>query len=187
MKEKDEWAIVLDFLPHGHPGQTKPEPVAQVVGERFFSLLDIVPRDGVTLALGDRVYIGDGPRDKVKYIKRALKESELTTTARAELEEVVKDVVREAEERFVEFFNRAEPLTIRMHTLELLPGMGKKHTWELLEARKERPFSSYDDIKQRCPTIPDPRKMLEKRIMKEVRGEDPHHTIFVKLHGLHDE
>lgn len=182
-KEKDEWAIVLEYLPHGHAGQMRPEPVAQVVGERFFSLLEIIPREGVSLSIGDRVYIGDGPRDKVKYIRRALKFSELTTTGAAELEEVVKDLVREAEERFVEFFNKAEPLTTRMHSLELLPGIGKKHMWEVLEARKVKPFASYEDIKQRCPTIPEPRKMLERRIMKELRGEDPRHSLFVHVHA----
>lgn len=186
-REKDEWAIVLDYMQHGYPGQGRPEPVAQVMGERFFSLLEIVPRDGVALALGDRVYIGDGPRDKIKYIKRALKFTDLTTSAAAELEEVVKDIVREAEERFVEFFNRAEPLTTRMHSLELLSGIGKKHMWEVLEARKERAFASYEDMKARCPTLPEPRKMLEKRILKEIRGEDTRHSLFVHVHGMEVE
>ncbi|QQG40316.1 MAG: DUF655 domain-containing protein [Candidatus Aenigmatarchaeota archaeon] len=184
MNEKDEWAIVLDFLPHGHSGYGRPEPVAEVVGERFFSLLEIVPREGVVLTLGDRVYIGDGPRDKVKYVKRALKHSDLSTSASSELEEVIKDIVREAEERFIEFFNNAGPLSIRMHSLELLPGMGKKHTWEVLEARKEKPFASYEDMKARCPALPEPKKMLEKRIIKEVRGEDPHHALFVRAHEM---
>ncbi|MCD6367892.1 MAG: DUF655 domain-containing protein [Candidatus Aenigmarchaeota archaeon] len=176
---RDKWVIVLDFLPNGLPGHGRPEPIAQVVGERYFSLLEIVPRDGVTLSVGDRVYIGEGTRDKVKYIKRSISLDDLTTFARSELEEVIKDLIREAEERFIEFFNTAAPISTRMHSLELLPGIGKKHMWEILDARKEKPFESYEDLKKRVPSIPDPQTMLFKRIMLELRGEDPRHRLFV--------
>ena len=187
-RDKDEWAIVLEYLPHGHSSHGRPEPIAQVVGEKFFSLLEVVPREGAVFSLGDRVYIGDGPRDNVKYIKRALRFQELTSSASQELEEVVRDIAREAEARFVGFFNKAEPLTTRMHSLELLPGIGKKHMWEILNARKEKQFVSYEDIKARCTTVPEPRKMMEARIMKELRGEDPRHALFVHVHtGEHRE
>jgi putative nucleotide binding protein len=35
-------------------------------------------------------------------------------------------MVKEQEERFVEFFNKAEPITTKLHQLELLPGIGKR-------------------------------------------------------------
>ncbi|MCD6477901.1 MAG: DUF655 domain-containing protein [Candidatus Aenigmarchaeota archaeon] len=176
---KDEWVIILDFLPNGHPGRGKPEPIAQAVGEKYFSLLEIVPKDGVTLSLGDRVYIGDGVRDKVKYIKRSISLNELTTVSRSELEEVVKDIVREDEGRFIKFFNESGPISTRMHSLELLPGIGKKHMWEIIKLRKEEPFKSYEDLKKRVPSIPDPQKMIARRIMMELKGEDPRHRLFV--------
>ena len=48
----------------------------------------------------------------------------------------------------IEFFNKAAPLTTRMHQLELLPGLGKKHMWEIIEERKDKPFeSSFPDFK----------------------------------------
>ncbi|UCG95142.1 MAG: DUF655 domain-containing protein [archaeon] len=183
---KDDWVIVLDFLPSGHPGQGKPEPIAQAIGEKYFSLLEIVPRDDVELSLGDRVYVGEGTRDKIKYIKRSISLSELTAFSRSELEEVIKDLVREEEERFVDFFNKAGPISTRMHSLELLPGVGKKHMWELIDARKEKSFENYEELKKRVPFLPDPEKMLVKRIMTELRGDDPRHRIFA-LHRKRED
>lgn len=182
---KDKWVIVLDFLPNGLPGYGKPEPIVQALGEKYFSLLEIVPRDGITFSVGDRLYIGEGTRDKVKYIKRSISIDDLTTIARSELEGVIKDLIREAEERFIKFFNNAAPISTRMHSLELLPGIGKKHMWELLEARREKPFESYEDLKKRVPSIPDPQAILFKRIMFELKGEDPRHRLFV-LHKKKD-
>lgn len=176
---KDKWAIVLDFLPEGHPGLGKPEPIAQAVGEKYFSLLEVVSRKDIELEVGDRIYIGEGTREKVKYIKKSISLEELTTLARSELEGVIKDLINEADERFVNFFNNATPISTRMHSLELLPGIGKKHMWEIIEARKEKPFESYEDLKERVPSIPDPKKLLFKRIMTELKGEDPRHRIFV--------
>ena len=176
---KDDWVIVLDFLPEGHPGRGRPEPIVQAIGEKYFSLLEIIPREGVTLTVGDRVYIGEGTREKVKYIKRSISLEELTTLARAEVEGVIKDLINESDERFIEFFNKAEPISTRMHSFELLPGIGKKHMWELIEARKEKPFESYEDLKKRVPSIPDPKKLLFKRIMTELKGEDTRHRLFV--------
>ncbi|MCK4497075.1 MAG: DUF655 domain-containing protein, partial [Candidatus Aenigmarchaeota archaeon] len=54
---KDEWAIVLDFLSHGHHGMERSQPVAQVLGESYFSLLEVIIRDDLHLKTGDRVYI----------------------------------------------------------------------------------------------------------------------------------
>ncbi len=183
---KDDWVIVLDFLPSGVASRGKPEPIAQVIGEKYFSLLEVVPREGMKFSLGDRIYVGEGTREKIKYIKRSISISELSAFSRSELEEVIKDLVREEEERFIEFFNKAGPISTRMHSLELLPGVGKKHMWELLEARKEKDFDSYEDLKNRVSLLPDPEKMLFKRIMKEIKGEDPRHRLFV-LHKKRDE
>ncbi|RLJ01611.1 MAG: DUF655 domain-containing protein [Candidatus Aenigmatarchaeota archaeon] len=176
---KDDWAYVLDFLPRGHPGQRKEEPIAQVIGDRFFSLLEVVPKEGVELYPEDRVYIGRDNRDKVKFIRRSITVNELTAAARSELENIVEKIVEEKEKRFVEFFNKAGPITTRMHSLEVLPGVGRKHMWEILEARKEKPFESYEDLKERVPLIPNPKKMIIKRIMEELTEPNVKYPIFV--------
>ncbi|MFB6095119.1 MAG: DUF655 domain-containing protein, partial [Halodesulfurarchaeum sp.] len=78
-------------------------------------------------------------------------------------------------DRFVEFFNEAEPITPRQHALELLPSIGEKHMWEILDAREEGDFESLDDLKDRVDLLPDPRKIIVKRLKKELSGEEKHY------------
>jgi putative nucleotide binding protein len=52
---KDDWAVVLDFLSHGHHGMDRSLPVAQIIGEKYFSLLEVIIREDVNLKVGDRV------------------------------------------------------------------------------------------------------------------------------------
>src|SRR3989338_2437025 len=92
---------------------------------------------------------------------------------KSHLEHSLKLLVMEHEARFVDFFNKAMPVNTRFHQIELLPGIGKKHMWEILEARKE-PFKSFADIKQRVKLIPDPEKSIAKRILEELSGTEKH-------------
>jgi len=176
---KDEWGIVLDFLLKGHVGHRKEEPLTQVLGDKFFSLLEIVVRPEVNLMIEDRIYIGNQKREQVKYIKRSLSVDELTAAARNQLELSVEGIVNDDEARFVEFFNKGGPITTRLHMLEMIPGVGKKHLWNILDARKEKPFESYDDIKERVPLMIGPAKMISGRIMQELENDDERYYIFV--------
>ncbi len=176
--KKDDWAIVLDFLEHGHYGMSRPEPVAQVIGEIYFSLLEVILREDERTGVGERIYIGDQKRDKVKYIRERITPDKLTASAKEELQEIVDKIIREKQQYFIDFFNKAGQLTTRMHTLELLPGIGKKHLWAILEARKEKPFENFSDLKKRVSLLPDPEKMIVKRIMLELADEDKY-RIFV--------
>jgi len=180
---REEKAIILDFLPNGYPFDTRPmhqkTPIAQALGEEHFTLLELVPKKGVFLQPYDEVYIGEGKREKIHHIIGKLPIERLTATAKSELEFVVKDMVKKNEKKFVDFFNKAQPLTTRMHQLELIPGLGKKHMWEILEARKEKPFESFPDLKKRVKLMPDPEKAVIKRIISEILGKEKH-LIFVE-------
>ncbi|MDY6761731.1 MAG: DUF655 domain-containing protein [Candidatus Nanohaloarchaea archaeon] len=176
---KDEHAIVLDFLEHGRPGGPS-EPVAQVIGTENFNLLEVVPREDVRMSAGDEVYIGDGDRDRVRYIKGKITLHELTETAKSELDYVLEDLVEENEDTFVEFFNEAEPITPRQHALELLPSIGEKHMWEILDERDDNgDFESLDDIQERVELLPDPRNILVKRLRSELSGDEKHYLFIV--------
>ncbi len=178
MPAKDEYAIVLDFLPHGKPTQRKAEPLAQVIGEKYFNLLEVVIKEGVVLKPKDKIYIGEGKREEVKYIKGKIKYDELTGFAKRSLEEVLPKLIEVNEKRLVNFFNNALPITTRLHSLELLPGIGKKHLWRVIRERKKKPFESFEDLKKRVEMLPDPRKMIFKRILDELQEKD-RHRIFV--------
>jgi putative nucleotide binding protein len=176
--KKDEWAIVLDYLPHGYYGMRISQPVAQVVGEEYFSLLEVIVREGIHLKVGSRVYIGDGKREEVKFIKRRIDFKDLTAAAKEEVADVVEKIVNASPKKFLEFFNRAGPITTRLHQLELLPGIGKKHLWAIIAAKKEKEFESFGDLKKRVSMLPDPEKMIIKRILEELEDKDKY-RIFV--------
>ena len=183
-RTKEENAIVLDFLPNGYPFDERPmymkTPVAQALGREHFILLELVPKKGMHLNLYEEVYIGGGKRDKVHHIAGKIPLSKLTRTAKSELEFAIKDIVNKNEKRFVDFFNSARPLSTRMHQIELLPGVGKKHMWEILNAREEKPFESFEDLKKRVKLIPDPEKLIIKRILEELGGAEKH-KLFVDV------
>src|SRR6185436_1651194 len=101
--EKEEHAIVLEYLPNGYPLERRMMPIAQAIGEVNLTLLELIPRRGVSLEIGERVYIGDGKRDKVYYISGRLPREKLTEAAKNSLSEFVKKVVKEREAKFLEF------------------------------------------------------------------------------------
>ena len=179
--KKDEWAIVLDFLQHGHYVMERSQPVAQVVGEEYFSLLEIIVREDAQLKLEKRVYIGDGKRDVVKYIRGRIEPKDLTAAAKDELPSIIDGIIKAKPQRFVDFFNKSGSLTTRMHSMELLPGIGKKHLWAIIEARKDKPFDSFEDLKKRVPLLPDPEKLIVRRVLAELEGSDRYRIFTLKL------
>lgn len=172
---KEEKAIILDFLAEGYPDRRHPEPVAQSIGTSNFTLLELVPREDATLSIEEEVYIGEGKRDKIRYIKGALKIQDLTNAAHSNLEREVMRIVEANEKKFVDFFNTTGMLTPRMHKLQLLPGIGKKHVVDILEARRQKPFESFKDIIERVKLFPDPMKSIVKRILNELEGQEKYH------------
>jgi len=166
--EKEEIAIVLDYLPYGYPLEGKRMPIVQAVGKNNLILLQLVPRKGGAFELKEEVYIGEGKRDKILYILGRLPREKLTETAKGQLEEFIKDVVKKEEERFIDFFNSAQGINTRLHQLELLPGFGKKHTKAIIEIREQGLLKSFEDLKKKVPNIPDPMRAIEKRIFEEL-------------------
>ena len=182
--QKEETVIVLDFLPNGYPFDERPShlktAIVQAIGKEHFVLLELVPKKGIHLQPYEEVYVGEGKRDQIHHIIGRLTLDKLTQTAKKEVEFIVKDMIKKSDKRFVEFFNNAQPLSTRMHQLELLPGLGKKHMWEILSARKEKPFESFADIKKRVKLMPDPERAVIKRILAELKGTEKH-KIFVDI------
>ena len=165
---KEEHAIILEYLPNGYPLEGKMMPIVQAIGETNLTLLELVPRKDATLEMGEKVYIGEGKRPKIYYILGRLHREKLTESAKSHLQEFIKKIVKEREPKFVEFFNKADAINKRIHQIELVPGLGKKHMKEILKQRKEKEFESFEDMKKRIQNLPDPEKAVEKRIIKEL-------------------
>ena len=174
--QAEERAVVLDYLPQGKSTGYKAEPIAQLLGTTYFTLLEVVTKSDVKIQ--EELYVGKDARDKVDYIKKRILFKELTNTAQMELEKSIEKIVRANEAKYVEFFNQSTPITIKRHQLELLPGLGKKHLFAILEEREKAPFASLEDVVKRVHLMPDPVKAIGKRILEELEREDVKHYLF---------
>jgi len=186
-KRYEEYAYVLDFLPHGRPGIRvsgragyRAGALVQLVGEGFFTLLEALVAEGVGLKPHDRVYVGKDAREEITYIIGRVGYDELTAAARMELPSVIARIVLNREKWFINFFNTAQAVTPRMHALELIPGIGKKYMWQVINERDKKPFESYDDLQKRTE-LPNPVKLVTKRILEELAG-DSKYRLFTRVH-----
>ncbi len=165
---KEDYAIVLEYLPNGYALENKRIPIIQAIGEDSLILLELIPKKGVKIDPEERVYIGEGKREKISYISERLKREKLTESAKNELKRVISQRIDQDETRFLKFFNESVALNKRMHQLELLPGLGKKYVKEILREREIEKFSSFENLRKRIPNLQDPKKILERRIFKEL-------------------
>jgi len=170
--EKEKYVIILDYLPHGYPLEGKIMPLAQAIGEMNLVLLELIPRRGVSLEVGEKVYIGEGKRDKIYYIFGRLNKEKITESSKEQLQVFLKDIVKKREKEFIDFFNKSESINKRIHQIELLPGLGKKYVKEILEQRNIKGFGSFEDMKKRIQNLPFPERAVEKRIFQELTSEE---------------
>ena len=178
MPMKDDYAIVLDFLPHGKATDRRAEPLAQAIGDKYFNILELVIKEELIVKVGDRLYIGEDKREEVAYIRGRITYFDLTNYAKGEIERIITDMIDQDEKRFVGFFNIAGPITTRLHSLELLPSIGKKHMWQIISERKKKHFESFAELQQRVEMLPDPKRIIIRRIIDELEGKD-RHRLFV--------
>jgi putative nucleotide binding protein len=168
---REEWVVILDYLGGGYANSFKKEPVAQAIGEQWFSLLELTPKEGVGLAPRERVYVGQDKRDKIQFIKGRLTYDQLTNTSKNELMAIVEEILMRDEAKYVNFFNKAGPITMRQHSLELLPSIGKKHMLNIINEREKKPFESFQDMRSRVTLMPNPVRVVAERIVEELEGK----------------
>jgi len=179
MIKREEYGLVLDFLPHGKSGGASGESTAQVVGETYFTLLEITLKPEAKTQEGERLYLGREERDKVDRIIGRIAFNDLTNSAQRSIASVVGKIVKSREPDFVQFLNRAGAINIRSHSLELLPSVGKKHLQSILDARAKQPFASFEDIQNRVPHIRSVEQIVVDRVLEELRGDSKYY-LFTK-------
>ena len=173
-------AVLLDVLPNGRPDDDRPpsrkSPVAYGLGTDSFRLYELSLDDEADVSVSDRLAL-DGPWVG-RY--REVSYDDLTRNAAAEVEYAVEDIVDADEERFVDFYNEAGPITLRLHQLNLLPGIGKKLRNNILDERDRRPFQSFTDLESRVNGLHNPKDVLVERILEELREDDLKYRTFVR-------
>ena len=128
--------------------------------------------------IGERIYIGKEGRTKVQSVLGKMDYDKTSESAKNEIIKIVELIVTTNEKKFVDYINNAQPLTPRVHALELIPGVGKTYMNVIIKERENEKFQSYDDIEERTG-LKEPIKHLTKRIVEEITG-DVRMNLFVK-------
>jgi len=180
--EKEDDAYVLDYLPYGRSDDARPmyqkKPLVQGVGEKYFVLMEMIPKENVVPRAQDKVYIGEGDRPVIDHVKRRIVYNELTHGAQMELPVLIEKIILANESRFLDFFNDAYPITTRLHMLELLPGIGKKLMWGIIEVKKKGKFASFKDLVDRVKGLHAPEKLIANRVIEELKDDNIKYRIF---------
>jgi putative nucleotide binding protein len=175
-------AIVLDFLAHGRTEDDRPQyqkqPLAYALDREDFRLYEVVLGADADVSIGDDLVI-DRASDAVERTGEVEYEG-LSGGAQSELDYAVEDLVTEEERRFVDFYNDAQPITLRLHQLNLLPGIGKKLRNSILDERKRGPFESFEDLGERVDGLHNPEEVIVERILEEIREDDLKYRTFAR-------
>jgi putative nucleotide binding protein len=182
--KREEVARILDYLPYGRTPDSRSYqklPLIQAVGEANFVLMEMTPKEGAVPTAGTRVYIGSGSRDIIDHVNRRIEYSELSNNAKLELTYQIVSIIMDNEARFIRYFNEAGPITTRMHALELLPGIGKKLMWAVLNERKKGAFKSFADLMERVKGLHNPEKIICKRVEDELMDDKIKYRVFTTM------
>lgn len=175
--------VILDLLTHGHPEEDRPSwaraPIAQVLTFPDFVLYEVKFNKNSDIRVQDQKTYEDFLReDELKEVLKKIDYKDLTNTSKALIQPILEIEVLKYEEEFINFFNNSTSITPRMHALKLLPGIGQKHMWEILEARERQKFTTYQDIADRT-NISSPTKLIAQRVIKELQ-RDAKYYLFSK-------
>lgn len=171
-RKYEEYAYVLDFTPRGKSITVRGREgvIIQAIGEERLTLLELLGIANATVEVGDRLYIGREGREKVSSVLGRLDYNDISQAAKNELPNIVEKIVVANEKRFVNYINMSQPITPRIHALELIPGIGKTYMMTIIKERDKRKFENFADLQTRVG-LRDPAKLVAKRILEEIMGQ----------------
>ena len=171
---------MLDFIRRGKSTiiREREGPIVQAIGEERQTILVILAADNANFITGEKIAIGKENRDKVISVLGKLNYEELTNESKNEILNVLEKLIHANESTYVAYFNELQPITPRLHALELIPGIGKTFMREIITERDRKPFQNFEDLEKRIG-IREPAKLIAKRIVEELSGSS-RITIFVR-------
>jgi putative nucleotide binding protein len=171
-RKYEEYAYVLDFTPRGKSITVRGREgvIIQAIGEERLTLLELLGIPNTTVEIGERLYIGREGREKVSSVLGRLEYTAISQAAKNELANIIEKVVVANEKRFVNYINNAQPITPRIHALELIPGIGKTYMMTIIKERDKKKFDNFSDLQTRVG-LRDPAKLISKRIIEEIIGQ----------------
>ena len=179
-KRYEEFAYVLVFFEEGKSTVIRGREgnIIHAIGEDRLTLLELLANNNVTFNLGERVNIGKSGRNKIVSVLGKLSYEELDDDAKNDLPSVIENIIMANEKKYVDYFNNLQPVTPRLHALELIPGIGKTLMLQILGEREKKPFANFEEVCNRV-SIKEPIKLLAKRMIEEISG-DSRINLFVR-------
>ena len=179
-RKYEEYAFVLDFDTRGKSSTVRGRDgiIVTAIGEDHLTLLEVLGIPNSIFEVGEKIFIGKEGRTKILSVLGKMDYEKISSAAQSELETVVENIVTTNESKFVDYLNKAQPLTPRIHALELIPGIGKTYMKIMLEEREEKQFESYQDLQERVG-FKEPVRHISERIMDEITGQS-RMNLFVK-------
>ena len=171
-RKYEEYAYVLDYTQRGKSATVRGREglIVQGIGEEHLTLLELLGVQNMNFEVGERVYIGREGRDKVISVLGRLDYEYISQSAKNDLPSIVEKIVLQNEKRFIDHINNAQPVTPRIHALELIPGIGKTYMLTIIREREKRKFDSFADLQTRVG-LRDPAKLIVKRVVDEIAGQ----------------
>lgn len=170
-RKYEEYAYVLDLTIRGRSITVRGREgtIIQAVGEERLTLLELLGVPNMTFDLDERVYIGREGRTKILSVLGRLDYANISTAAKNEVPLIIEKIVKANEKKFIGYINLSQPINPRIHSLELIPGIGKTYMMTILNEREKRPFENFDDLQKRVG-LRDPSKLIARRIIDEISG-----------------
>ncbi|MFW9906623.1 MAG: DUF655 domain-containing protein [Candidatus Thorarchaeota archaeon] len=169
--------FIIDYYPQGKSLSRRSEdynPLVVVITVEKFHFYDVILTVGSKYSIGEDLLLSPRNRNILRLIQ--VRYNQLSSSALSNLPTIIRKIVIVSESHYINFLNKAHPLTSQMHQLQLLPGIGQKRLWMILEARKSNPFSSFSDFSTRT-NISDPMSIFTNRILLELE-DSPKYYLF---------
>ncbi|MEM0056898.1 MAG: DUF655 domain-containing protein [Candidatus Geothermarchaeota archaeon] len=181
----EEYGYVLDFFEAERSikvrridGTTKSVRIfgliGQVLGENCFYLMEFQLDPRVSIKHLDRINVGRQRPAMLRFLS-FISYNDLTEKAKENLVSAIERAILASEKMWVNFLNNAGPITIKVHSLELLGAIGKKRIIKIIEEREKEPFKSFRNFYER--TGINPIKAIAERVLEELMGEQEYYIV----------
>jgi putative nucleotide binding protein len=161
---KEKWIRMLTERPADHDEEGS--RYVQAVGESGFMLLELAAAEDVDLSPGDRLAVED---EAFNSVTRRLTYHTLTQAAQDRLKETIAAIIGNNEQRFIDWYNNAQPMGLRKHQLDVLPDIGDKRREAIIDERRRGAFADFADLEARVESLHDPQVLLVERALTELR------------------
>ncbi|MCI4438775.1 DUF655 domain-containing protein [archaeon] len=180
-RQKENFAWILDYMDRGTPKRfwrKEPIPYAQAVGEEYFFLLELQVFGGRRLAIGQRVPLSSREEQRTVAVLSRIYYEDLTMEAKDNLKQVLIRIIELNEQRFIGMINSMGLITPKLHSYELLSGIGKNITKKIIEEREKSAFKSFEEFEERTG-VSNIKEIIAERIKEELSTKQKY-KLFVR-------